>query len=126
MWRRATSPAIFSCRLIMWNPFNRAAKQNSVSTQSQPQANRVEELANRLVREHRVEELEGELQKELHQAMTLTREKQSTIIRLALRCGLPLVLNRFQAPAPEGTFAEDYQKPDRRIHGPAAKAKTGK
>jgi len=71
-------------------------------------------------------DIEPELETELKHAMALTREKQSTIIRLALRCGLPLVLNRFQAPAPEGTFAEDYRKPDNRIHGPPAKTKNGK
>ena len=34
------------------------------------------------------------------------------IIRLALRAGLPAVANRFQAPRPEGYFANDYG-PDR-------------
>ena len=69
-------------------------------------------------------DIEPELQTELQQVMALTREKQSTIIRLALRVGLPLVANRFQAPAPEGTFAEAYkQNLDDRMKGQAAKAK---
>lgn len=71
-------------------------------------------------------DIEPELDEELKQAMALTREKQSTVIRLALRCGLPLVLNRFQAPAPDGTFADAYQRPDDRINGPAAKTKNRK
>src|SRR5438270_28858 len=67
-------------------------------------------------------DIEPELEKELKEAMALTREKQSTIIRLALRCGLPLVLNRFQAPAPEGTFAEAYKHDlDSRHKGEPAK-----
>ena len=76
-----------------------------------------------IVKGHRITiDIEPELQKELHQAMALTREKQSTIIRLALRCGLPLVLNQFQAPAPEGTFADAYKTDlDARKRGEAAK-----
>jgi len=55
-------------------------------------------------------EMDPELVKQLKVAQALTGEKQATIMRLALRCGLPLVLNRFQAPPREGYFAEHYKR----------------
>ena len=36
------------------------------------------------------------------------REKPATVICLAIRAGLPLVANGFQAPRPEGYFADAY------------------
>ena len=39
---------------------------------------------------------------------SLIREKPATVIRLAIRAGLPVVANRFQSPRPEGYFADDY------------------
>jgi len=56
--------------------------------------------------------IDRDLDKDLQQATSLTREKRSTLIRLALRAGLPVVVNRFQSPRPEGYFAEDYAKAD--------------
>jgi hypothetical protein len=56
--------------------------------------------------------LDGELEKDLDHAASVTRKKRATIIRLALRAGLPSVLKRFQAPRPEGYFAGDYAKQD--------------
>jgi hypothetical protein len=55
-------------------------------------------------------DLDPELAQELADTRRLTREKQASIIRLALRVGLPLVRNRYQAPRPEGYFASDYQR----------------
>jgi hypothetical protein len=35
---------------------------------------------------------------------------------MAIRAGLPVIANRFQAPRPEGYFADDYKKmPQERI-----------
>jgi hypothetical protein len=41
-------------------------------------------------------------------AAHLVREKPATIMRLAIRAGLPSVTNRFQAPQPDGYFADAY------------------
>lgn len=57
-------------------------------------------------------DLDPELEEELARAQSVTREKQATVIRLALRAGLPVVLNRFQMPRPEGHFARVYAKRD--------------
>ena len=42
--------------------------------------------------------LDPELARELKHAQSVTREKQGNILRLAIRVGLPLILNRYQAP----------------------------
>lgn len=60
-------------------------------------------------------DLEPELAEALKQAQSVTREKKATVIRLAIRAGLPLVLNRFSAPRPEGYFASDYPLPKDRL-----------
>jgi hypothetical protein len=54
-------------------------------------------------------ELDPELAAELERTVCLVREKPATVLRLALRAGLPLVANRHQAPRPEGYFAEAYR-----------------
>jgi hypothetical protein len=37
-------------------------------------------------------------------------------LRLAIRAGLPIIANRFQAPRPEGYFADAYKRmPEERI-----------
>jgi len=60
-------------------------------------------------------QIDRELEKELKRAQSITHEKKSTVIRHALRAGLPILLNRFQEPRPEGYFASDYPLPkDRR------------
>ena len=68
-------------------------------------------------------DLEPELDEALKQAQSLTREKKATVIRLAIRAGLPLVLNRFQAPRPEGYFASDYPLPKDRLELETAMAR---
>jgi hypothetical protein len=71
-------------------------------------------------------DLDPELEQELEHAASLTREKPATLIRLALRVGLPVVCDRFQAPRPAGYFSEDYRKanPERlRLERAMAKAK---
>ena len=68
-------------------------------------------------------DLDRELEKDLQHATSITREKRATLIRLALRAGLPVVINRFQAPRPEGYFASDYPLPKDRVELEAAMAK---
>jgi hypothetical protein len=46
---------------------------------------------------------------EVLSAASLVRERPTTIIRLAIRAGLPTVTNRFQAPRPEGHFKDAYR-----------------
>ncbi len=45
---------------------------------------------------------------EIDRTVSLVREKRATVLRLALRTGLPLVASRFQSPRPEGYFADAY------------------
>jgi hypothetical protein len=53
-------------------------------------------------------DLDSELEAELSDVVSLTKEKPAAVIRQALRAGLPAVANRFQTPRPEGWFADDY------------------
>jgi hypothetical protein len=71
----------------------------------------------------RTVDLDKELEKELKHVVSLTKEKPATIIRHALRAGLPVVANRFQVPRPEGYFASDYPRPKDRLELEAAMAK---
>ncbi len=57
-------------------------------------------------------DLDPDTANELAHAQSVTREKQATVIRLAIRAGLPLVLNRFAAPRPPGYFADAYARPE--------------
>ena len=47
---------------------------------------------------------------EIEATASLIREKPATVIRLAVRNGLPAVANKFQAPRPQGYFASAYQR----------------
>jgi hypothetical protein len=58
-------------------------------------------------------DIDADLQKQLGAAQNATGEKQATVIRLALRAGLPVVINRFQSPRPEGYFSEAYKNSER-------------
>jgi hypothetical protein len=60
-------------------------------------------------------DIDRELERELAHATSVTREKKATLIRLALRAGLPLIVNRFQAPRPPGYFASDYPSAKERM-----------
>ena len=53
--------------------------------------------------------LDDELSSEVKRTMSLIREDTGTVLRMAIRAGLPIVANRFQAPRPEGYFANDYK-----------------
>ena len=54
-------------------------------------------------------DLDSQTATELEETAALVREKPATVIRLALRAGLPMVKSRFQAPRPEGYFADAYR-----------------
>lgn len=59
--------------------------------------------------------LDEELAVEVKKTSSLVGEDQATILRMAIRAGLPVVANRFQPPRPEGYFADDYPLPDDRL-----------
>lgn len=54
--------------------------------------------------------LDAETAKEVLQTVSLVREDTATVLRMAIRAGLPIVANRFQVSRPEGYFAEAYKK----------------
>lgn len=58
-------------------------------------------------------DLDDELAAEVEKAVSLIGEKPATVVRLAIRAGLPVISNRFQAPRPEGYFAGDYKNTER-------------
>ena len=58
--------------------------------------------------------LDDELAGEVAKASSLVGENPATILRMAIRAGLPVVANRFQAPRPEGYFADAYPLPKER------------
>jgi hypothetical protein len=53
--------------------------------------------------------LDDELSDALQQTVSLVGEDTATVLRMAIRAGLPLVASRFQAPRPEGYFEEAYR-----------------
>ena len=69
-------------------------------------------------------DIDRQLENQLRKASSVTKEKRATVIRLALRAGLPVVLNRFQTTRPEGYFATDYPLPEDRQKLEAAMART--
>ena len=60
-------------------------------------------------------DLDDSLAADVERAAALVREKPATVIRLAIRAGLPSVVSRFQAQRPEGYFAKCYPLPDDRL-----------
>ena len=69
-------------------------------------------------------DLDDELAAEVRNAVSLTREKPATVLRMAIRAGLPAVTSRFQAPRPEGYFADAYRNyPKERLEFEQAMAK---
>jgi hypothetical protein len=63
----------------------------------------------------RTVDLDAELEAELSDVVSLTKEKPAVVIRQALRAGLSTVANRFQAPRPAGYFADEYGLDDERL-----------
>jgi len=59
-------------------------------------------------------DLDEDTQTEVEKTVELIREKPATVLRLAIRAGLPLVASRFQAARPEGYFADAYPQPKER------------
>jgi hypothetical protein len=70
-------------------------------------------------------DLDDQLAAEVDQAASLVREKPSTVMRLAIRAGLPTVMSRFQATRPAGYFSDDYPLPKDRIELENAMSKQG-
>ena len=60
-------------------------------------------------------DLDSELEAQLVNVVSLTREKPAVVIRQALRAGLSTVANRFQQPRPEGYFDDDYANDKERV-----------
>jgi hypothetical protein len=56
--------------------------------------------------------LDDELASEVKKTTSLVGEDQPTILRMAIRAGLPVLANCFQAPRPEGYFRSAYQRRD--------------
>jgi len=54
-------------------------------------------------------DLDEALAAEVDSTASLVGEKPSIVMRLAIRAGFPAVANRFQAPRPEGYFADAYK-----------------
>jgi hypothetical protein len=63
----------------------------------------------------RTVDLDAELENELTEVVSLTKEKPAVVIRQALRAGLPAVANGFQSPRPAGYFADDYRLDEERV-----------
>ena len=55
--------------------------------------------------------LDDELVSAVQKTSSLVGESQVTILRMAIRAGLPVVASRFQTPRPDGYFADDYPPP---------------
>ncbi len=69
-------------------------------------------------------DLDEDLTAKVQHTVSLIGEKPATVIRMAIRVGLPLIESRFQAPRPEGYFAQDYPLPQDRLALEDAMAKT--
>ena len=70
-------------------------------------------------------DLDDALAADIEQAASLVHEKPATVIRLAIRAGLPSVVTRFQAQRPEGYFADCYPLPADRLRLEDAMSKSG-
>ena len=56
--------------------------------------------------------LDDDLASEVKKTTSLVGEDQPTILRMAIRAGLPMLAICFQAPKPEGYFISAYQRHD--------------
>jgi hypothetical protein len=56
--------------------------------------------------------LDDELASEVKKTTSLLGEDEPTILRMAIRAGLPALASCFQAPRPEGYFKSDYERLD--------------
>jgi hypothetical protein len=55
-------------------------------------------------------DLDEDLTAEVDKVVDLIKEKPATVLRMAIRAGLPLVAVRHQSPRPEGYFSDAYRK----------------
>jgi hypothetical protein len=69
-------------------------------------------------------DLDDDLVLEVNKTVDLVKEKSATVLRMAIRAGLPIVANRFQATRPDGYFADAYQADPERTNLENAMAKT--
>ncbi len=69
-------------------------------------------------------DLDDDLNAEVSKVVDLVKEKPATVLRMAIRAGLPLVAVRHQAPRPDGYFASDYRGGAERRALEAAMAKS--
>lgn len=60
-------------------------------------------------------DLDDETSAEVDRVVGLINEKPATVVRMALRAGLPMVASTHQSPRPDGYFADDYPLPEDRI-----------
>jgi hypothetical protein len=56
--------------------------------------------------------LDDDLASEVKKTTSLMGEDQPTILRMAIRAGLPVLAHCFQAPRPEGYFKSAYRRRD--------------
>jgi hypothetical protein len=70
-------------------------------------------------------DIDEDLASEVDRTSSLIHEKPATVIRLAIRAGLPVVANRFQNPRPDGYFADDYPLSNDRLKLETAMSKAG-
>ncbi len=68
-------------------------------------------------------ELDDELAAEVERTGSLIHEQPDTVLRLAIRAGLPLVASRAEPQRSEGYFADDYPLPKEWLELEAAMAK---
>ena len=59
--------------------------------------------------------LDADLISEVAKTSSLVGENQTTILRMAIRAGLPVIAHRFQAPRSEGYFTDAYPQSAERI-----------
>jgi hypothetical protein len=61
-------------------------------------------------------DLDQDLAAEIERTVSLIHEKPATVLRMAIRAGLPLVTGGFQSPRPDGCFSEAYRDiPEKRV-----------
>ena len=68
-------------------------------------------------------DLDDELAAEVERTGSLIHEQADTVLRLAIRAGLPLVASGAQSQRPEGYFAGDYPLPEEWLELEAAMTK---
>jgi Arc/MetJ family transcription regulator len=61
-------------------------------------------------------DLDEDLVSEVNKTVDLVKEKSATVLRMAIRAGLPIVASRFQSARPDGYFADAYQADSERAN----------